>query len=789
MPEACTSQNSQDFVGQVKSGKEDGPNEIGESSTDVCDKEEASERTPPSSRSTPLNGDFKGSPNSSLGVTRSLSEPSGPSPGCSISDFSKSGSPDEKETIEPLVHDGLPAPSPIHGGSRAQSAPASSASSQIPASDSVSSGSGPSGLEIVGTPSKLRDSQHSRAPSNLSLTPPQQNCHTGPASENLPLQTQQPQSMPLQSHLPPLSPTGPPQTRSQASQLSQPNLPTTEQESAAQHIKPEPLVQRTSQLLVAVPLQQTTNEVTGQPSQEETNVSESQVYSQQTQVYYQFPSVVTLPVSTSEGGQAHVMNASSQAQHISMGLQQTGMVSQPIQTVQHPQEQLMGMVGAIPVVKIQAPPLHFVKEKKGRFSLLHETPAVATAGSNTAQAPNVPVPSNIAVPTQSQSTTSSSSQLGGNVANPQTFDGTSAPTVKKKGRFMVTNVKNPGSIPMKIPPQQPGPPLAVESTVPQNQIHQSQQQPSLSPQPTPQSLSTGQQQVIHQSGSTDHQQGIQLIQQSQTQVQNAGQQTTTQQNHQQPVNHQAGTQPSQQSQAYAQNNNMSAIGVQEPTDTSIPTSIAVQQIPPPPQNIPEPPTVASYPAGGLSPQGRRNQQLPGNQYNSVEMAAQQQSQQIVTNSRTLTPVAIEASAAPTSETSKSTVSPTPGSTTVHTESIWQSQTVPVPKPPQSTERQKSVNGGITKKKQPLIRNGKMPQSIDRNGIWSSVGLGKVFYLLEQMKSEVTDADRVIKTLQTDMKLLVSKIQSILRILFVRVSQRHLLLSVTRTRSWRRKIGS
>ena len=41
MPEACTSQNSQDFVGQVKSGKEDGPNEIGESSTDVCDKEEA----------------------------------------------------------------------------------------------------------------------------------------------------------------------------------------------------------------------------------------------------------------------------------------------------------------------------------------------------------------------------------------------------------------------------------------------------------------------------------------------------------------------------------------------------------------------------------------------------------------------------------------------------------------------------------------------------------------------------------------------------------------------------
>lgn len=52
------------------------------------------------------------------------------------------------------------------------------------------------------------------------------------------------------------------------------------------------------------------------------------------------------------------------------------------------------------------------------------------------------------------------------------------------------------------------------------------------------------------------------------------------------------------------------------------------------------------------------------------------------------------------------------------------------------------------------RMGKLPQTIDSNGAWSTVGLGKVFYLLDQMKIEVSDADGCIKTLQTDMKLLV-----------------------------------
>ena len=51
--------------------------------------------------------------------------------------------------------------------------------------------------------------------------------------------------------------------------------------------------------------------------------------------------------------------------------------------------------------------------------------------------------------------------------------------------------------------------------------------------------------------------------------------------------------------------------------------------------------------------------------------------------------------------------------------------------------------------------GRVPQTFDNKGGMSSVGLGKVFYFLDQMKLEVTDADRTIKNLQTDMKILVS----------------------------------
>jgi hypothetical protein len=89
---------------------------------------------------------------------------------------------------------------------------------------------------------------------------------------------------------------------------------------------------------------------------------------------------------------------------------------------------------------------------------------------------------------------------------------------------------------------------------------------------------------------------------------------------------------------------------------------------------------------------------------------------------------------------------------------------PIPKPPTHTNVEKQQQTKPVNKKKTTIqgRSGKMPQSFDSNGTVSSIGLGKVFYLLDQMKTEVTDADQCIKTLQTDMKLLVRASLTLLR---------------------------
>lgn len=50
---------------------------------------------------------------------------------------------------------------------------------------------------------------------------------------------------------------------------------------------------------------------------------------------------------------------------------------------------------------------------------------------------------------------------------------------------------------------------------------------------------------------------------------------------------------------------------------------------------------------------------------------------------------------------------------------------------------------------------KTPNYVASNGTYGNLGLGKLSYFLDQMKSEVSDADRMIKHLQTDMKVLVS----------------------------------
>ena len=85
---------------------------------------------------------------------------------------------------------------------------------------------------------------------------------------------------------------------------------------------------------------------------------------------------------------------------------------------------------------------------------------------------------------------------------------------------------------------------------------------------------------------------------------------------------------------------------------------------------------------------------------------------------------------------------------------WPTTVVPPPEVSRRSTLQKvekpPVVNGITKKK-PVRK----PPPIDRNDTWNSFGLGKLSYLLDQMKTEVTDADHMIKTLQTDLKLLVS----------------------------------
>mmetsp|Transcript_12186 Transcript_12186/g.13971 ORF Transcript_12186/g.13971 Transcript_12186/m.13971 type:complete len:923 (-) Transcript_12186:152-2920(-) len=50
-------------------------------------------------------------------------------------------------------------------------------------------------------------------------------------------------------------------------------------------------------------------------------------------------------------------------------------------------------------------------------------------------------------------------------------------------------------------------------------------------------------------------------------------------------------------------------------------------------------------------------------------------------------------------------------------------------------------------------NGKPPASFDSKGIGSAVGLGKMFHYLEQMKGEVSEADRTLKVHQKEVKFL------------------------------------
>lgn len=69
----------------------------------------------------------------------------------------------------------------------------------------------------------------------------------------------------------------------------------------------------------------------------------------------------------------------------------------------------------------------------------------------------------------------------------------------------------------------------------------------------------------------------------------------------------------------------------------------------------------------------------------------------------------------------------------------------------SEEKSTIMSGGSG-----VTRLGKPPASFDSKGVGSNVGLGKVFYFLEQMKAEVSEADRNTKLLQKEVKFLKEK---------------------------------
>ena len=95
---------------------------------------------------------------------------------------------------------------------------------------------------------------------------------------------------------------------------------------------------------------------------------------------------------------------------------------------------------------------HIVKKQRGRFKLLQEAPPPAAETQTTTSAPPPPPPP-ANIPPAGRERASSSASSKSNVsatANAQTFDGSGAPVVKRKGRFMVTNVKDPGLVAVPV---------------------------------------------------------------------------------------------------------------------------------------------------------------------------------------------------------------------------------------------------------------------------------------------------------------------------------------------------
>mmetsp|Transcript_18499 Transcript_18499/g.53520 ORF Transcript_18499/g.53520 Transcript_18499/m.53520 type:complete len:1202 (-) Transcript_18499:242-3847(-) len=484
-------------------------------------------------------------------------------------------------------------------------------------------------------------------------------------------------------------------------------------------------------VLVAVPLQQSGTDMLQQQNGQDqgTNNNNTQYTAQpQETLVYQIPGVMTVPVGTQHEGQSNqVLHSTAQFHQLQP---QTGILQQSIQTAG--QQDVIGMVGTIPIVKLQGGTVHLVKKKKGRFKFLQETTAVPStaAGTNTAAAPapvpapmappanqtstpaapptaQGPVPTNISVPapSQNQSIVSGVSQLSNPIAQAQN-PADNAPKVKKKGRFVVTSVKDPVPLPKGNPPQNAGDGSQVGMPM-------QQQQPQ-----------------VAQAQQWQNQQGPWVQQQLQfsPNVQ-MGQSTPQHQPYQQQMNMQGAPQEviahlsipttfeAQFLQPMVQQNMMQSDHQTMQFSNAMPGFVQQQAVQQPQANMQQQPM-----------QSQQNPAAPGEHY-PMQANAQPANFAAPVPNGAQPPAPMASGGKDSSPRSMAAQKPPPAQ-----------QPIPPKKP--------------VVQKRPV----KAPQSIGSNGMYgnANAGLGKLSYLLEQMKSEVTEADRMIKHLQTDMKILRDK---------------------------------
>lgn len=575
---------------------------------------------------------------------------------------------ESKETIDgPVVEKMLPL-SAIDKTARTQSAPVgSTTATTIPFSDAASIGSVTSVLGSVGATTLAEQRLHSA-------------------------QTAGPIPNVVTSATPAGTPVMGPMTAASMGDLPQYYLPPTPSQEP-QHIRQGSYV-----------------------SQTPTEMATSYATQAQPTILHQIPGMMAVPMSLeatqSAGG---VVNSAGQ---VWSGQSQGNVLPQ---SMVQSQDQVVGMVGTIPIVKLQGGAVHFVKKTKGRFRFLQETPAMASTNpcapvvSTTVpaglsqplpatQTQNVipihsSVPLHIAVPTQPQPSPTTAPAPQQQQQQPQAqppgaaqptpgkaVDGANAPQVKKKGRFVVTNVPVPEPVPVPevIQTQQP---LSGVQAPPQDGSNQPiQQQPQL--QLLPQSTTIYQQPVLaHLSIPMD----TQLVP---------------------PM-----AQPSSQPQI-------------DPSAAFLYATSSHEQ-----QTI-------SQPLNGVDP-------MMSNPPQSSTQSVIDDSQYRQNNFET--PVDRTPSV-----TQNGTPPPTPAGTVERESPGRRPQpaanvpNVPLPKLPQTTDKQAIAQGKKVAPKRPR----RAPQSIAMNGLYGNFGLGKISYFLDQMKSEVAEADRMIKNLQTDTKLLV-----------------------------------